>query len=1094
MSQEFGATIRASRVAAGLGQEQLADRAGVSVRWLRNLERGRIRRPRPAQLARLITALRLPESEAQRLRADLADVVSRSDQVWIGVLGPLLVHRSGAPVALGARKQRLLLSVLGAQPGQVVPVDELVDLLWSGSPPRTARDLVHTYVARLRRQLGLVARDPRLGIVATAGGYRLMADAGSLDLLRFEELVGRASAEPDPRRAIDLYARAMGCWRGPMLADTRADLPVLPGVTAVHQARLAVAVTFADLALDLGRHTDSERVLRPLCDIEPLHEGIHARLMLALAAGGRRGDSLRVFADVRQRLVDELGIRPGQELQSAHLWVLREEATAPERAETSATTAVAADTNGRRVSPAQLPADVSAFTGREAELALLDRLLLAAGGKDADRLDPPMPICLVSGSGGVGKTALAVRWAHHARRHFPDGQLYLNLRGYSPQPPMPPGEALTRMLNALGVTGTDIPLDEDDRTARYRTAIADRRILVLLDNAASAEQVRPLLPGTATAVVLVTSRDSLAGLVAGEGAHRLELDRLPLPDALVLLHRLAPEQVDAEPDATAVLAGLCARLPLALRVAAEQAASRNDSCLTELTTELSARARRLDLLDIDGDPRTAVRTVFSWSYQYLAATAARAFRLLSLHPGTDIDAPAAAELLDTHLHEARRLLEILARAHLVETTLPGRYGMHDLLRAYAAELAREDGDGELRAALGRLFDYYLVGAAAAMDTLYPATAHQRPRIPVPDGFTPSLDQPGAAQSWLDTHRATLATVCAHAAAHGWPAHAVHLAETLFRYHDTGGHYTDMLAVQAQALKAANALGDRDARARALTGLATGNAMLGQYQRAIEQHTQALNTFRATGERRGQARALGNLSVTHYKLGEYESAADHNRQALALYREVDDRVGAAGTLTNLGDVYLQQGRFEQAAAVSQEALSLHRELGYPVGEILTLGNLGQIRARQGRHDMAEDHLLLALDLSRRFAYRDGEAEALTDLGDLHLTLGRHKPAAEHHDAALAIFGAIGSRYGQARALNGLGEAALLAGFPEDAVNHHAAALEIAENGGERSLQARAHAGLARAHSSLGRSDLSWHHRQQARALGSDDRDPATQPSG
>jgi transcriptional regulator with XRE-family HTH domain len=400
-----------------------------------------------------------------------------------------------------------------------------------------------------------------------------------------------------------------------------------------------------------------------------------------------------------------------------------------------------------RSAPAQLPSDVLDFTGRVAELAQLDELL-------ADT-----QLVAVSGTAGVGKTALVLRWAHRAAARFPDGQLYVNLRGYDPEQPLDAGEALARFLRALGVPASDIPSDPDERAARYRTELTGRRILILADNAATVEQVRPLLPGTVTAALIVTSRDSLPGLVAVHGAHRLDVDLLPSDDASTLLRRLIGARADADPTATTLLVDQCARLPLALRVAAEFAAARSDSALADLTAALNDEQRRLDLLDAGGDPRAAVAAVLSWSYRHLAPDAAGLLRLLGLHPGADFDKYAAAALAAASTDDAERWLAVLVRAHLLAPTGAGRYAMHDLLRAYTAGLAAIlDDEERRRTALTRLFDYYLATAASAMDSLYPAESWRRPRIPPAGSPVPKLTEPDSARGWLDTELDNLIAV------------------------------------------------------------------------------------------------------------------------------------------------------------------------------------------------------------------------------------------------------------------------------------------------------------------------------------------------
>jgi hypothetical protein len=375
-----------------------------------------------------------------------------------------------------------------------------------------------------------------------------------------------------------------------------------------------------------------------------------------------------------------------------------------------------------RVVPAQLPANVDRFTGRVQELAELDRVLTAPAARSpAAEKSTAVTISVISGAAGVGKTALVLRWAHRVREEYPDGQLYVNLRVYDPDQPLATGEVLARFLRALGLAGQEIPLEIDERAAAYRSLLNGRRVLVVLDNAATVDQVRPLLPGTPSCLVLVTSRDSLAGLVARHGARRLDLDPLPPEDAVTLLRALIGRRIDTEPKAAAAtLAEQCARLPLALRVAAELAVARPGASLAALVTELSDEHRRLELLDAGGDSRTAVRGVFFWSYQHLPADAARLFRLIGLHPGPDFDASAAAVLADISLNRAQQMLDLLNHAHLVQLTRSNRYGMHDLLRAYASYLAaEEESESARQAALTRLFDHYVNIAAAAADILVP---------------------------------------------------------------------------------------------------------------------------------------------------------------------------------------------------------------------------------------------------------------------------------------------------------------------------------------------------------------------------------------
>ncbi|HEV2377764.1 MAG TPA: tetratricopeptide repeat protein [Streptosporangiaceae bacterium] len=724
------------------------------------------------------------------------------------------------------------------------------------------------------------------------------------------------------------------------------------------------------------------------------------------------------------------------------------------RADTQAAHVVTGTGSGPvRPVPRELPADVDSFTGRAVELAELDLLLPTTARPDIGAMPGPVVISAVSGTAGVGKTALAVRWAHRAASAFPDGQLYVNLRGYDPDQPVAPAEALAGFLRALGVAGQDIPLDEAERAARYRSVVAGKQLLVVLDNVATVAQVRPLLPGSGSVMVLVTSRDALAGLVARDGAHRLDLDLLPGDDAVALLRALIGGRAEAEPSAAHTLAGLCARLPLALRVAAELAAARPDTPLAELVAELAEEAGPLARLDAGGDPRAAVASVFSWSYRHLPDDAARMFRLLGMHPGADWDRFAAAALAGTGAAQAGRLLGQLASTHLIQASEAGRYGMHDLLRAYAAGLAAHDTDQARQEALTGLFDYYLAACAAAMDHLHPAERHHRPEPPQTNVPIPSLADAPAARAWLDAELPTLVAIAAHGAEHGWPGHAIRLAATLHRYLHSG-HDIEGLVICTHALKAARDRGDQAAQASALASLGAFHGRQGRYEEATRCHREALALARAAGDKLAQARALGNLALVHDEQGRYPQSARCQSQALALYRDLDDVTGQAISLSNLGLVYLRQGRYKHAVERIEQALARYREVGHRFGEAIALTNLGAVCYRQGNYQQAADLQVQAMGLARELGDRRVAAWALTRLGEARYRQGRHAEAAAHHQQALEGFREIGDREGEADALNGAGETLLAASQPEAARSRHTAALTLTRQTGNQRAEARA----------------------------------------
>jgi tetratricopeptide (TPR) repeat protein len=682
-----------------------------------------------------------------------------------------------------------------------------------------------------------------------------------------------------------------------------------------------------------------------------------------------------------------------------------------------------------------------------------------------------------------------VHWAHGVRDAFPDGQLYVNLHGYDPAEPLPAADALARFLRALGLADQDIPADADERAARYRSMLDGQRMLIVLDNAGAVDQVRPLLPGTPSSTVVVTSRDSLAGLVVRNGARRMDLDLFPPADAIVLVCALIGGRARADPAAASMLAGQCARLPLALRVAAELAAARPALTLAQLVGELADEQRRLDLLDAGGDARTAVRGVFSWSYRHLPPDAARVFRLIGQHPGPDLDAYAVAALAGATIERARDVCELLARAHLIHPARPGRYAMHDLLRAYSTDLSRAA--GEDRAALGRLFDYYLAAAAAAMDILVPAERDRRPRIAPPATPIPPLTDAASVRAWLDAERPTFVAVAACAAARGWPGHATRLSAIVCRYVETGGHYADAVAIHAHAADAAHAAGDRSAEAHALNHLGFITGRLGQHHEGVTHLHRSLALFQEAGDRSGAARALSNLASAQLRQGRYPQAASCYRQALEAFEEIGDSIGEARALNGLGLVDWQQGRYERAASHFRRALALFRRRGDRSNEAHALGNLGMVVGRQGDDARAAEHLEAALALLRRIGDRSGTASVLTDLGSVACRQGRYREAFRYQRQALALFRMIGERAGEAEALNGLGEVLLATAKPGPAHVRHAEALTLASDISNRNEQARAHNGLGAALLAEGLTSRARAHYAAALALASESGDPYQQ---
>ena len=742
----------------------------------------------------------------------------------VRLLGPVdvLADNGGSRPVRGLRRTAVL-ATLALHPGEVVSVGQLVDVVWAGAAPPSALKTLQSHVSHLRQDLGDAA-----AIGTQPPGYVLDLGGDGTDVQQAERLLRQARPPTDASRRVAILQAALGLWRGPALADL-AELPWLAEqATRLDLLQARIKRAWVEARLAAGEDATLVPDLEELVAGRPLDEQLRGQLMLALYRSGRATDALAVYHQLRRALDEELGMYPGQDLRSLETAILRQDPDldAPARP--------AADARGLRRAarvPAQLPPAVRAFTGRETELESLDALLPEPADADAAA---PMVIAAVSGTAGVGKTTLAVHWAHRVAARFPDGQLYVNLRGFDPGGlALEPSEAIRGFLEAFAVPVARIPADLDAQAGLYRSVLAGRRVLVVLDNARDVEQVRPLLPGSSGCAVIVTSRSHLTGLVAADGAYGLTLGLLPAADARDLLaRRLGPERVTREPAAVNDIIAGCARLPLALTVAAAGAAASPGFPLAVFAAELRDATRALDPFQ-GGDLATDVRAVFSWSYQALTADAARLFRLLGLHPGPDIAVAAAASLAGIERGPARARLAELTRAHLLAEHAPGRYAWHDLLRAYAAEQAHTHDSPQVRAAaVHRVLDHYLHTARSAailMDPHFDAL-----ELPAPQPGT-TVSEPAtaeAAMAWFTAEHPGLLAAIRVAGPAGHGRHAWQLAWTLSTFFLRKGSWTDHALAQQAGRDAAAQLGDASGEAHALHGLALGYARSGRFGRRL----------------------------------------------------------------------------------------------------------------------------------------------------------------------------------------------------------------------------------------------------------------------
>ena len=913
------------------------------------------------------------------------------------LLGPVAIYAAGEAADLGVPQRRALLAALAVDAGHLVSREVLIDRVWGDTPPARVESGIYAHVTRIRKALDSARKldEARPATLRREpGGYLLQMPTDSVDLHHFRRLVVAARG-PDmpPRERARLLNDALALHRGTPLAG-------IPGPWATRmraswaQERLEATVTWAHAETELGNHS---AVLGPLSELtseHPLAESVIAELMRALAAAGRGAEALHQYGLFRRRLAEELGAEPGPELRGLHHRLLQGDHPSA----------------AQHVAPSHLPNDLAVFAGRRDQLCRLDALLAAADRR------PTGTIVVIDGGAGVGKTTLAAHWGRRVADRFPDGHLYVNLRGFDPVGrAVAAAEALCGFLEALGVPADDVPADEQTRIRLYRSLTAEKAMLVVLDNASDAEQVRCLLPNGARSTTVVTSRNQLTGLIATDGAHPLTIDVLPVAEARQLLaKRLGNRRLDAEPEALEEVIAACARLPLALAVAAARVQQTGCS-LRAIADELGATSRRLDALDT-GDPTSQVRTVFSWSYHALTPQAARLFRRLGLHPGQDVSTPAAASLSGLPVAKTRQLLAELTRASLVNQHLAGRFTLHDLLRAYATELANADESPPARrTATLRLLDHYTHTAHSASLLLHPA----RDPIPLPltapsRGCQPEqLADRQTAIAWLTAEYPTLLSLIPHACHAARHAHAWQLAWALDTFLYRAGRWHDQTAAWQTALDAATQLADPAARPYAARTLARGNVQLGRYQEALDALERALDLYSAAGDRTGEAHTRLDLALLWVRKGDSRQALEHSRHALDLYLTTGHRQGQASALNAVSWCLMELGELHQAIANGEQALALYQGANDAQGEAETWDTLGLAHHFLVAYDRAADCYRNALKL-----YPDlgGYERAMTfgHLGDTHHADGDNDAARAAWQRALSILSDL--NHPQARDIN------------------------------------------------------------------------------
>ncbi len=947
------------------------------------------------------------------------DVNVNEDSLCFAVLGPVKAWCGESELDLGSPQQRTVLAALLLRSGRSATLGELIDAVWGEEQPAAAASVIRTYVSRLRKVLepkGDKGGAPQV-VVSAGDGYLMRVQEDALDLNLFQKRVMEATklrASGEVSTAAKLLHTALGWWQGEAMAGLTGPMAESER-SRLHEERMNALEARLELDVELGRHGEVIAELVSLTGKYPFRERLCHLLMLALYRSGRQAEALAAYRETRNTLVAELGIEPGPDLQDLQDRILAADASLnhlpvhqPERADQSdpvpqpeLPTASASPFAAHAARPAQLPADLATFAGRSAELERA-RALLPTDGHSPETV----VISAIAGMGGIGKTTLAVHWAHEIADRFPDGQLYINLRGFDRTGSLvTPDEAIRVFLDALGVPTARMPAGLDALTALYRSMLAKRRVLILLDNARDTDQVRPLLPGSPGCLVIVTSRNQLTGLIVGEGAHPLTLDQLTTAEAHELLaRRLGAGRLAAEPQATDEIITQCGRLPLALAIVAAHAAARAGFPLSAIAEELRESHGSLDAFAGGEDISTDVRAVFSWSCKALSPPATRLFHLLGLHTGPDISAPAAASLPGLPLRETRGLLSELTRAHLLTERFPGRYTLHDLLRVYAAERVRADETPQEREqAVERLLAWYLHTADAAYLHITP----QRRRIPLeplPSGcghleFT-TREQ---ALDWCETERPNLVSAVHHATMAGQPGIAWRLPAVLWGFFYLRSHIQEWLDTSRTGLSAAIALGDREGEAQALADLGAALRHVGRFDEAIEHWHRAMTVYRELGDAWGRSAAVGNLGDAYLQIGELGKAVEYTRRALAVFRLTGNSWGEGIALSNLGDAYQRLGRFDDAIDTLEQALTVLRRGSNHWVEAIALDSIGTVHSRLGRQDEAVEYYHQALGTHRDVGNRWGEGHTLSNLGDAQLAADERDSARGSWHRALEIFG-------------------------------------------------------------------------------------------
>lgn len=961
------------------------------------------------------------------------------ETVRFDVLGAVRVWAGAQQVAMPDR-ERTLLATLVLSANELVGWSRLIDAIWGERPPRDARNQLHGCVSRLRKRLA-AAGVPGRSVVTYPAGYELRVASEHIDLCRFRNWTNQAraaAASGEHSAAVAAFHTALACWRGPALAGMDSEL-LRQAATSLDEERVRATEERIDLQLAQGAAGELVAELTDLVAQHPYRERLHAALMVALQQDGRRADALAAYQRVHRLLIDEIGTEPGPVLRELHQRILKDDQ--PVRL-TRSRTSDDATPRARRC----LPRSVGDFTGRADAVDQLIEL--------ATQTSTVSTVIAIDGMAGIGKTTLAVHVAHVLSDRYPDAQLFIDLQGHSEHRPLEPLAALDSLLRQLGVAGGRIPPDLVERESFWRGEAAGRRMLVVLDNAASSEQVTPLLPGEPGCLVLVTSRRKLSGL---DSTYPLSLDQLPESEATVLLAKVVGDRVREQPEAAAQVVRSCGYLPLAIRLAGTRLAHRPTWQVADLARKLLGASGLLT--ELVAETRT-VADAFALSYSQLAPTLQRAFRLLGLHPGDDFDVCAAAALIDCSLDAAQRALDALVDHHLLSEPSTGRFRFHDLVREFAGRLSNTDGrKDDQSAALQRLLDFYLhatTQASRPMRVGGNSDVEARDEARRPDLV--SVASAGE-DGWLESERANIVSAVAVAFTVGAYRYSWRLARAAWEFNYYRGYLDELLETHRCGLAAAERLTSDTAIATMCNYLASAHYKRGELVRAEELLTRALSLRERSNDHAGVTSALTNLGLVFHRQGRLTNAIECYQLAFDRHQRSYNLPGMAKALQNLGVTCIALGRYKEATNFHRRRMAICRERGDVAGMTHPLASLGAIRTRLGDYVTAKRFLTISLRLCRRVGNRQTELVVNNYLGVLYRNLGRWREAIVWHREALAVAQEIGDVAYACLVRNDLGLTLREGGEVAAALEQHRSALAAATRLGLKLDQARALDGIA-----------------------------------